>query len=244
MRKHVPLVVLAVAFIVIICVSRYTYPSNPTPYLAMLFEWPHGVETLALIATLFVVAWQATLMTEHAEHFAKLAEATQKQTTGLEDTAKRQLRAYLTVAIGQGIFQQRRSKEEGGDLRFGSDPILVNTGETPAKKIRFKARAAILPWPLPKETHLPEGHDDGIGDSIVGGKQNVNMFAVVDGFCPDDEVQSIKDGVGPKGLFVWGRITYEDVFGDTHYTQFCQHIYWLMNGAVMGHYVPGRNDAD
>jgi hypothetical protein len=161
-----------------------------------------------------------------------------------KDTAGRQLRAYLTVIIGPATFQERRAKDDGGDLKFGCDPILLNTGLTPARTIHFKTRAAILPCPLPKETHLPEGMDEGIGDSILGAQQNANMFAVVDGFCQDDEVQSVKEGCNANALYVWGLITYQDVFGDNHYTRFCQRIYWDMKGMVRGHYLPGRNGSD
>ena len=121
---------------------------------------------------------------------------------------------------------------------------LVNTGRTPARKIKFKARSAVLAAPLSKETYLPEEPDDGIGDSILGPQQSANMFATVDGFRPDTEVEAIKHGIGDKGLYVWGRVTYEDAFGDSHVTRFCQHIYWDLKDNIRGHYIPGRNDAD
>jgi hypothetical protein len=70
------------------------------------------------------------------------------------------------------------------------------------------------------------------------------MFAVVDGFCADADVQGIKDGAGKQALYVWGLVRYEDVFGDSHYTRFCQHIYWTRTGEARGFYVPGRNDAN
>lgn len=70
------------------------------------------------------------------------------------------------------------------------------------------------------------------------------MFAVVDGFCADKDVEFIKRGTESRGLYVWGRVTYEDAFGETHFTRFCQHIYWDLKGNVQGHYIPGRNDAD
>lgn len=70
------------------------------------------------------------------------------------------------------------------------------------------------------------------------------MTAVVDGFCADKDVDSIKYAKGDTGLYVWGRVTYEDVFGEKHFTQFCQHIYWDLGDNVRGHYIPGRNDAD
>jgi len=162
----------------------------------------------------------------------------------MKDTAKRQLRAYLTVTIGSAIYQERRSAEDGGDLKFESDPHLVNTGQTPARKIQFKARAEILPSPLPVGINLAEGMDEGVGYSMLGPRQNATMTAIVSGFCQDSEVEVIKRGTGAQALYVWGLITYEDVFGDAHHTRFCQRIFWDLKDNVRGHYVPGRNDAD
>jgi len=160
-----------------------------------------------------------------------------------DDVAKRELRAYLAVVIGSAIYQERRADSKGGDLKFECRPLLVNTGKTPARKITFKARAAVMGVPLPKGINLPDAPDEDEGGSILGPQQNANMFAIVDGFCADKEVESIKHGVGDKGLYVWGRVTYEDAFGEEHFTQFCQRIYWDLKDNVRGHYIPGRNDA-
>jgi len=45
-------------------------------------------------------------------------------------------------------------------------------------------------------------------------------------------------------MYVWGFITYEDVFGESHTTKFCHRLTWLPAGNVYGYYIPGRNDAD
>lgn len=196
----------------------------------LIISWPEGVATLGVLLTLFFIAWQAILMRQ------AISDA--------ERASKRELRAYLTVVIGGAFFQERREREKGGDLMFECRPLLINTGKTPARKITFKARAAVLPSPLPNGMHLPDAPDSDIGGSMLGAQQNAHMSTVVDGFRSDDEVPSIKYGGGDKALYCWGRISYEDVFGESHFTQFCQHIYWDLKDNVMGHYVPGRNDAD
>jgi hypothetical protein len=174
----------------------------------MLIGWPEGVTTLAVLLTLFFIAWQAILM--------------RQTVTASEEASKRELRAYLTVVIGDATYQERRDPDKGGDLMFECRPMLLNTGRTPARKITFKAGAAVMASPLPKEVHLPDSPDEGVGDSIMGPQQNAFMSAVVDGFRPDNEVLGIKQGIGNKALYVWGRVTYQDVFGETHFTQFCQ----------------------
>ncbi len=232
MRKNLPITLLGLALVVIVILSCYIILGNQdnVSVWRIILAWPQGVATLAVLLTLFFIAWQALLM---------------RQTVSASDGAsKRELRAYLTVVIGTGIFQERRDEDKGGDLKFECRPLLINTGHTPARKITFKARAAIMPVPLPKEINLPDAPDEGSGGSILGPLQNANMFAVVDGFCADKDVKEIKHATGGKGLYTWGRVTYEDVFGESHFTQFCHHVYWDLNGAVRGHYVPGRNDAD
>jgi hypothetical protein len=231
MRKNLPIILFGSALIVLILVSCLATPPNPenTPAWRTVLAWPAGAATLGVLLTLFFIAWQAILM----RHSVSAAD----------EASKRELRAYLGVVIGSALFQQRRPQNKGGDLKFECRPLLVNNGRTPARKIIFKARAAIMPIPLPKETNLPDAPDEGIGGNILGAGHNANMFAIVEGFCADNEVAEIKKGNGTKGLYTWGRITYEDVFGESHFTLFCQHIYWDPDGKVGGHYIPGRNDA-
>jgi hypothetical protein len=216
------------------CAAITENPQYQAPHWYTSPEW--WLSILG-IPTLLFIGWQA----KATASAAKAAEASVE--TG-KDTTKRQLRAYLSVIIGQAIYQERRDEDKGGDLMFECRPLLVNSGQTPARGIQFKARSAILPSPLPKEIHLPEEPDEGSGGSILGPNQSAHMFAVVDGFRADDEVESIKNGVDTKALYVWGRVTYEDVFGEKHFTRFCQRIYWTRDNQVRGHYIPGRNDAD
>ena len=222
MKKNLPIILLGIALVAIVAVSCYTDPR-------LILAWPEGVTALAVLFTLFFIAWQALLM--------------RQSVSASDEVSKRELRAYLTVVIGGATFQERRDEDKGGDLKFECLPVLVNTGRTPARNVTFKARAAIMPIPLPQGINLPDAPDEGVGGSILGPQQNANMFAVVDGFCADKDVESIKYAKEGKGLYVWGRVTYEDVFGENHFTRFCQHIYWDLGDNIRGHYIPGRNDA-
>ena len=232
MKGNFPIVLLGTALASIVVVSGFTTPRNPDGrgFWWVIFTWPEGVSVLALLLTLFFIAWQALLM--------------RQSVSASDEVSKRELRAYLTVAIGEAIFQQRRPQKNGGDLKFESRPLIVNTGRTPARQIVFKARAAIMPLPLPKTVHLPDAPDQDAAGSILGPQQTAFLSGIVDGFCADNEVDSIKYTSGDKALYVWGLVTYEDVFGEEHHTRFCQQIYWDLKDNVRGHYVPGRNDAN
>jgi hypothetical protein len=256
MWRNWPIVVLALALVIVVCVSRYTDPSyqdkqntadngSPSasvspnqagkgtqdaqapkspPFRVRVFHWPEGVTALGVLLTLFFIGWQAILM---------------RQAVSASDAASRtELRAYLAVVIGAASYQDRET-----NTVFEADPLLINTGRTPAHRIRFTARAGIKPVPLPSNTDLPETGDIGVGETVLGAQLTGNMRAIVEGYQPDELVQTIKDGNGNIGLLVWGLVTYEDVFGDEHYTRFCQQIYWDGEGKIRGYYTPGRNQA-
>ncbi len=175
---------------------------EPTKWYAT----PEGWLFILGVPTLFFVAWQA-------RETARAAKSTEDYVQIARETAQYQLRAYVSVSIGPAIYQERRAQDVGGDLMFEARPLLINTGQTPAKNLRFKARAAILPVPLPQGHHLPDGFDENVGESILTPQQQANMFATVDGFCQDGEVDSIKKMSGDKALFTWGLVTYKDFWG-------------------------------
>lgn len=155
------------------------------------------------------------------------------------DSLRQQMRAWLTVIIGGGVPQQREK-----DLKFDARPLILNTGLTPARNVRYQIKAAILPVPLPDDFDfsLPEkGLADG--GNIIGTHQNAQMMAVVDDYIPDEEVNDLKIGKG-RSLYSWGTVTYDDVFGASHKTQFCQQFTWLPDGSVFCYYTPGHNDVD
>src|ERR1035437_10680120 len=120
MKKNLPIILLGIALVAVVALSCYTNPS-------IILAWPEGVAALAVLFTLFFIAWQAFLMRQSVSAF--------------DEVSRRELRAYLTVALGTAIPQQHRDKDKGGDLKFECDPLLVNTGRTPARNITFKARA-------------------------------------------------------------------------------------------------------
>ena len=79
---------------------------------------------------------------------------------------------------------------------------------------------------------------------MLGAGRTASMHAVVDDYCDDAEINSIKTASKNRGLYLWGVVTYEDVFGDKHYTRFCQHLTWLPDDKVFAYFTPGHNDAD
>jgi hypothetical protein len=147
-----------------------------------------------------------------------------------------QLRAYVSVVIGGGLYQER-----GKGLRFEARPVLVNSGSTPARKVVHTAHAAIFPAPLPKDLPLPIRQNEAGGEGMIGPHQSREMSATLDRFVADADVEDIKKAKG-NGLYVWGIVTYEDAFGQPRETRYCQMITWHPDGRIWGYYTPNRNN--
>jgi hypothetical protein len=171
-------------------------------------------------------------------------EAMAKMAAQQETLAQLQIRAYLAVVIGGATYQDDKG------LFFEARPTLLNNGNTPAHKISYWARAEILPWPLPPEFAFPAAARTSQFAAVLAPRGNFTLNARVPEYAKQDDVENIKRGSGvfPKRLCVWGRVTYEDVFGVEHSTNFCHGMYWLKldNGqeSVWGHYAERHNDSD
>ncbi len=137
--------------------------------------------------------------TRAATAMEQVAKNSAESVTAVKQRTAQQMRAYLTVIIGNAAYQDRAT-----NTKFAGYPRLINTGHTPAHKVKFKARAIIsaaLPdnfdFPLPGEF---------IGASVLGPQQFNDLRGIVDDFVPDDEVVGIKHGQG-KFLYIWGLVS-------------------------------------
>ena len=186
----------------------------------------------------------ANAMESVSQSVAKSAASAAESVAALKERTAAQMRAYLTVLVSGGIYQERRKDQS--ILHFEARPALVNAGHTPARKLSYWANADILPVPLPSTYKLPEPQDKKIHSVVLGPHQNFVLNAVVHQVVDDSEVAIIKAGLG-RAVYVWGRVTYEDVFGEPHFTDFCHHIFWMQGKdaeIITGYYTEGRNDAD
>jgi hypothetical protein len=200
--------------------------------------------TLALAIFTFTL-WRATdrLLTSAKEdgarmersitEAAKAASAMEGVATAMENNAKNtetvvsqqrrfgemQMRAYLSVLIGSATYQERER-----NWKFEARPLLKNTGNTTARKIKWRIGAAILPIPLPDDFKFPLPPALK-GSSIMGAFQDGNMMGTVPDFVDDAAIAEIKRGTG-RSLFVWGYVRYEDVFGKLHRNTFAQQLWW------------------
>jgi hypothetical protein len=182
----------------------------------------------------------ATAMEAVAESIAISAKAAVESVTTVRDVSARQMRAYLSVSINTGIYQERER-----NLKFDVRPVVFNSGHTPAHKLTYWASARILPNPLPDNFDFPVGEDNLKSGFVLGPHQNIVINAMVQDFVSDDEAQAIKAGI-EKRVYVWGIIFYEDVFGESRQTKFCHSIYWIAGPKgelINGNYAARHNEA-
>jgi hypothetical protein len=129
-----------------------------------------------------------------------------------------QLRAHVTVLIGQSVHQDE-------NLRFESRPRLLNTGHTAASNVRWRIAADVLTVPIASDFRFPLPAGVACGGSILGPQQDGFMQAVVSQRVDDDVAQKAKRGMG-YSLYVWGYVSYEDQFRTTHRCTFAQQVWW------------------
>jgi hypothetical protein len=179
----------------------------------------------------------ASAMEQVAKDMAISAQAAKDSVAAVKERTAQQMRAYLTVLIGNAFFQDRAK-----NTRFQTTPILLNSGHTPAYKVDYNMRTAVLNI-SPHE--FPPLHRKEPEESIIGPQQSCTLLdgGIVDDFVPDQDVGGIMYLTFGKALYVWGVVTYEDIFGEPHRTEFAQALCWLPDGKVFGVYTPGHNKA-
>jgi hypothetical protein len=201
-------------------------------------------QAIKLRETVKAAGEQSQAMERHIGEAARSATAMETIANTIEDGNQLIMRAYVIVTIGTAIYQQRRIGQS--DLKFEGKATVLNTGNTPARKVRMYKQAAIIPFPAPDDFTYPIPEDDNAGDSTyatIGAHQSYIVSSIVPDFVPDGEVSSIKEGAG-KVLCMWGLIRYEDIFGKVHTTKFAHWLTWLPNQTVFGYYVPDQNESD
>jgi hypothetical protein len=180
------------------------------------------------------IASVAESMATNVEFLRETVDTNRSITYRQKTVSEMQLRAYLSVSIGNAVAQNRSS-----GTHFLASAKLVNLGATPATKVNYKINAAILGNPLPKDWDLTLP-DETTGETMIPTRQDRTIVSAVPNFCDDAEIESIKRGIG-KGLYIWGMVTYEDTFAQPRETTFCHLLTWLPDGTLWGYYVADRN---
>jgi hypothetical protein len=135
-----------------------------------------------------------------------------------------QLRPYLTVLVGEGLWQD-------DNLNFEIRPKVLNTGHTPAKDVR---------WRIGIEVLSPENFDtfrfplpEAVGGNMIAPHQDYLLSAVLPRRV--GAADAIRDGDASKGIIVvYGCISYRDSLKRRYLTTFAQQVSWQLEKGWRG----------
>ncbi|AMP09477.1 putative lipoprotein [Collimonas arenae] len=164
--------------------------------------------------------------TRAASAMEALAEATKSNALLLPDMLSKQMRAYLQVEIGQAVHQ-------AVGIKFAASPIIVNKGVTPAKNVCFTLNAAILSSNMLPNFMFEDRGEKTINDAGLAAGQHFIISCIVAERYSEAEVADIVDQ-NDKSLFVWGTVTYDDVFGGAWKTDYCHNYNFFRDGEKIG----------
>lgn len=143
-----------------------------------------------------------------------LWKSTERLVVGAEDTAERQLRAYVLV-----------DKCRIADLEVGKEPTarveIKNFGQTPAYDLTQTCLIRIEGFPLEKEWILKEPADGEAAKSILGPQGVLITGSRYGALLSQMQIDALASG--HYAMYVFGRIRYSDAFKQdrsTYYTLF------------------------
>jgi hypothetical protein len=168
---------------------------------------------------------QAAKMERSAAAMERVAKSTEDNTghiirsVGHQETfGKMQMRAYISVLIGKGRYQDEA-------FLFEMRPQIVNTGHTPARDLRWRIAMDVLPNPLPDGYRFPMADTEVRGGLDLPPHQDGYMQIVHHARLDPEQAEHVKWGMHAS-CYVWGIVWYRDAFGDRHHTTFAQRIWW------------------
>ena len=203
-----------------------------------LFDDPTAFFTMVLAGLTFVLAGVSSIQIYFllsadrttrlsARAAIKSAEVAARTVRSIENTAARQLRAYVGT-IGTGF------NGPWNNLPFSVTVTIKNFGQTPAIDFDTAVYLRVLTNPLQGMFPPDDFHFSFRNQSLMPGKETIVVCELE---IKDALVSAIiLDGISKEtmALYVVGRIVYADVFGGVNYT----NIRMLAKGKRIGTNAP------
>jgi hypothetical protein len=182
-----------------------------TPGWYGFFRWPNGTTAWAIILTLLAIAEQTT-QTARAAQATEAAVTTADKTFSLqENTAKRQLRAYMVVKNARLFLHPDGTVEPTFELD--------NCGQTPAYDLQGAHYCRFGSYPVEDVKTPPEGLRKST--SVIGaGRQFYGLGEVIN--YRNMGLVGLLNQLGRPDFVccVNGYYTYRDIFKEEHYLKF------------------------
>jgi hypothetical protein len=132
------------------------------------------------------------------------------------DTEKRTIRAYVSAGPKFVVtFSDRIPIEVRVDI--------LNHGQTPASRVKISGAVDIMGYPLPEYRNL---NDLTLAKSspVLHNGENVTARFVSKNVFSANEISNAVENASPTRIFVYGSVSYYDVFDIKHTTNFCSSI--------------------
>jgi len=190
----------------------------------------------ALLVVVGAYQWKAFVRAEHIA--AKTAQAAKESADAAKKSAEiseRALiatqRAFVRVTNFPWLWRPDHDPARVGKYWYDITPIVENTGNTPTVGMKIAVDYALRDTPLPDDFDFP--YRAVPGDTIIGAKQSIGANNAV---ILDEDLVAVQDGT--KFFYIWGTITYHDVFEGTpiHTAEFCTQI-----GRILGNPLDPRD---
>lgn len=155
--------------------------------------------------------WLAGVTTLLALFTFWLWSATRKLVIGAEDTAKRQLRAYISVH-GSGI----------SGVEIGHTPVakiaIKNSGQTPAYDVKVQIALTAVATASDLAAALRKNKAPIVGPVQIGPSGKISPSSIMGSAITTAALESLMNHT--YTLFVHGRVDYTDIFKRSHWLTF------------------------
>lgn len=185
--------------------------SFPTWY--RLFGWPEGITAWAILLTLLAIVEQTHETRRAAESSERSVKASDKAYALAENTAKKQLRAYMVVRNARLILHQ--------DGFVEAKMELANCGQTPAYDLRGGAFCRFTRYPIQNVPSMPK--DLRQSQSTIGAGLAFHMLPPGgrhDSGNRDHLLRKLETEGNNLVYCANGYFTYRDIFNDPHWFKF------------------------
>jgi hypothetical protein len=198
--------------------SNNCAPREWAPYTAVAWpvrrlvdvDWkPEAITAAATIVLAFL-----TLVLATATLFLWLS--TRRLVWGAEDTAQRQLRAYISVNPSE---ISRITPTETFHFAF----VLLNGGSTPAYSVGQVGELQLTEHPLPENFPFPNLPPERKSLTMVPPRiPSIGHLLATSKFTKDEIIEILTGAPeGGRRLYIFGHVDYIDAFKKKHWTRFC-----------------------
>jgi hypothetical protein len=127
----------------------------------------------------------------------------------MSSTANKQLRAYVTVVSASLTFPTPETPK--------AQVVIKNSGQTPAYEVENWSNTCVASYPL-SQTLPVRLKDTPIANYILGPGMDLSHW--IPSKSPLEGMTDVLLGTVQCTLFVYGVVTYKDIFGVKHTTKF------------------------